>query len=92
LTHQLFPAYFFIFPSIRVALEVISMRLLTAKQVSEILQVTLPRVYSLARQRQIPSIRLGRQVRFPEEKLTQWVEEGGADLERRETPELRGAA
>jgi excisionase family DNA binding protein len=52
------------------------MRFLTAKQISEILQVSLPRVYELARQNKIPVIRMGRQVRFEEDMLLQWIKRG----------------
>ena len=55
------------------------MRLLTAKQTAEILQVALPRVYELARERAIPSVRVGdRQVRFDESALRDWVASGGS--------------
>ncbi len=58
------------------------MRLLTAKEIAEILGVKLPRVYELARRNDIfPAgvvIRLGRQIRFSEPALRQWVEDGGS--------------
>jgi excisionase family DNA binding protein len=54
------------------------MRLLTAKQVAELLQVTLPRVYQLAREGVIPSVRLGRQIRFEETALREWAARGGS--------------
>jgi excisionase family DNA binding protein len=57
------------------------MRLLTAKQTAEILQVALPRVYELARAGLIPSVRMGRQVRFDEVRLREWIEQGGATQE-----------
>jgi excisionase family DNA binding protein len=57
------------------------MRLLTAKQVAEILQVALPRVYELARLGSLPCIRIGRQIRFPESKLMEWIEQGGSALQ-----------
>lgn len=53
------------------------MRLLTAKEVSKAMQVPLSRVYELARLKLIPSIRIGRQVRFDEVKLREWAESGG---------------
>ncbi len=58
------------------------MRLLTAKETAEILAVKLPRVYELARRKDILPvgvvIRLGRQIRFSEAALRQWVEDGGS--------------
>ncbi len=55
------------------------MRLLTAKQTAQILQVALPRVYELARERAIPSVRVGdRQIRFEESVLREWVANGGS--------------
>jgi len=56
------------------------MRLLTAKQTADVLQVTLPRVYELAREGVVPAVRLGRQVRFDEAALQQWIERGGAGV------------
>lgn len=56
------------------------MRLLTAKQAAEVLQVTLPRVYELARGILPPGVvvRMGRQVRFNEESLRAWAANGGS--------------
>ncbi len=54
------------------------MRLLTAKEVAPILRVTPARVYELARERAIPTVRMGeRQVRFDESALREWVASGG---------------
>lgn len=54
------------------------MRLLDAKEVAEILQVNVQRVYELTRQGILPSIRIGpRQIRFEETRLMQWIEHGG---------------
>jgi excisionase family DNA binding protein len=53
------------------------MRLLTAKQTAELLQVALPRVYELARQNLIPCVRMGRQLRFDENALREWAARGG---------------
>ncbi len=55
------------------------MRLLTAKEVSQVLQVAPARVYELARAHAIPSVRVGdRQVRFEESALRGWIERGGS--------------
>jgi excisionase family DNA binding protein len=56
----------------------VEMKLLTAKEVSEVLQVTPARVYELARGRAIPTVRIGeRQVRFDENALREWIARGG---------------
>jgi excisionase family DNA binding protein len=60
------------------------MRLLTAKETAQLLKVTLPRVYELARTGLIPSVRMGRQVRFHEAKLIEWIEQGGSALQKEE--------
>ena len=58
--------------------EVARMRLLTAKEVSVAMQIPLARVYELARQNLIPTVRVGqRQIRFNEEALSEWAERGG---------------
>jgi excisionase family DNA binding protein len=59
-----------------------SFKLLTAKQTSELLQVTLARVYDLAREGLIPCVRLGRQLRFDEVTLREWVSQGGSTEKR----------
>lgn len=56
------------------------MRLLTAREVAELLQVALPRVYELVREGTLPCVRLGRQIRFHEVKLMEWIEQGGSAL------------
>jgi excisionase family DNA binding protein len=54
------------------------MQLLDAKEVARILQISTPRVYELTRQGILPSVRIGaRQIRFEEERLLQWIENGG---------------
>lgn len=60
--------------------------LLTAKQTAALLQVSLPRVYELARIGLIPCVRIGRQVRFDEAELREWVARGGA-TEKRQPPQ-----
>jgi excisionase family DNA binding protein len=57
--------------------EVILMRLLTAKQVAPILQVTEARVYEMSRENLLPTVRMGRQVRYDEEALINWIRAGG---------------
>lgn len=54
------------------------MRLIKAKQAAELLNVRLPRLYELTRQRLIPSVRVGeKSLRFDEVALREWVERGG---------------
>ncbi len=55
-----------------------SMRLIQARRASEVLSVSLARLYELARLGVIPVVRLGpRQIRFDEEALTEWAKQGG---------------
>lgn len=66
------------------------MRLLLAPEAAELLRVTPNRMYELARRNMIPAVRLGRQVRFPEAKLLEWIERGGSPLEdTEESPPLQ---
>lgn len=54
------------------------MRLIQAKRASEVLSVSLARLYELARLGVIPVVRLGpRQIRFDEDALTEWAKHGG---------------
>jgi excisionase family DNA binding protein len=58
------------------------MRLVQAKRASEVLSVSLARLYELARLGVIPVVRLGpRQIRFDEDALTEWVKNGGLAVE-----------
>jgi excisionase family DNA binding protein len=58
------------------------MRLIQAKRASEVLSVSLARLYELARLGIIPVVRLGpRQIRFDEDALTEWVQRGGLPVE-----------
>jgi excisionase family DNA binding protein len=55
------------------------MRLITAKEASEILGVRLARLYELVRLKVVPYVRLGpRQIRFDVEVLTAWSKSGGS--------------
>ncbi len=54
------------------------MRLLDAKEVAEILQVNIQRVYELTRRGILPSVRIGpKQIRYEETLLKKWIEYGG---------------
>lgn len=54
--------------------------MLTAKQASELLQIRRAQVYALAREGIIPSVRVGRTVRFNRARLVEWIESGGTGL------------
>jgi putative molybdopterin biosynthesis protein len=54
--------------------------LLTAQQVAVLLQVPTARVYQLAREGLIPTVRLGRQVRVSASALNEWIADGGRAL------------
>jgi len=56
------------------------MRLLTAKEVAAILRVKPARVYELSRIRLLPTVRMGRQVRYDESALIEWIKAGGLTL------------
>jgi putative molybdopterin biosynthesis protein len=59
---------------------IVSERLLTAEQVAVLLQVRTARVYELAREGLIPTVRLGRQVRVSSSALENWIADGGQSL------------
>ena len=53
-------------------------KLLTVKEVSEILNLKKARVYELTRERKIPFVQIGeRQYRYSETALMNWIESGG---------------
>ncbi len=52
-------------------------KLLTVEQVVDWLKLDRQRVYDLARQGIIPSVRLGRQLRFSEQQISDFIESGG---------------
>ncbi len=57
-----------------------TIKLLTAKEVSEVLCVTVDRVYSLAREGILPCVHLSRQLRFHPELLEKFILQGGKAL------------
>ena len=59
---------------------IVAERLLTAEQVSVLLQVPRARVYELAREGLIPAVRLGRQIRVSASALDDWIADGGRAL------------
>ena len=53
-------------------------KLLTVKEVSEILDLKPARIYELTRERKIPFVQIGeRQYRYSEAALSNWIEKGG---------------
>lgn len=53
-------------------------KLLTVKEVSEILDLKPARIYELTRQKKIPFVQIGeRQYRYSSTALTNWIEQGG---------------
>ena len=56
------------------------MELLKVDEVARMLRVPSARVYDLARQRVIPSVRMGRQIRVDRAALRRWIEAGGKPL------------
>ncbi len=53
-------------------------KLLTATEVSEVLQIDLQRVYELTRRKLLPCVRLGeRQLRFAPQAIEQFIADGG---------------
>lgn len=60
-----------------------TVKLLKAETVAEILDVTKARVYELTREKQIPFIQVGeRQYRYSETAILNWIENGGNQDER----------
>jgi excisionase family DNA binding protein len=55
-------------------------KMLTAEEASVLLRVRLPQLYALARDGVIPSVRVGRAVRFSSARLKAWIDAGGAGL------------
>ncbi len=53
-------------------------KLLTATDVSEVLQIDLQRVYSLTRRKLLPTVKLGeRQYRYSKQAIERFIENGG---------------
>ncbi len=63
-------------------------KLLTVKEVSEILDLKPARIYELTRERRIPFVQIGeRQYRYSETALTNWIENGGNQASEVQTDE-----
>ena len=53
-------------------------KLLTVREVSEILDLKPARIYELTREKKIPFVQIGeRQYRYSEAALISWIEKGG---------------
>ena len=53
-------------------------KLLTANDVSEVLQIDLQRVYSLTRRKLLPTVKLGeRQYRYSRQAIERFIADGG---------------
>jgi excisionase family DNA binding protein len=53
-------------------------KLMTVKEVSQILDLKPARIYELTRQKKIPFVQIGeRQYRYSEAALLAWIESGG---------------
>jgi excisionase family DNA binding protein len=65
--------------------------LLTARDTARLLNVSLPRLYELARMGLLPVVRVGRQVRFSSRRFALWIEDGGKSLEVVERDSCGGA-
>ncbi len=53
-------------------------KLLTVKEVSELLDLKPARIYELTREKKIPFVQIGeRQYRYSEPALTTWIDGGG---------------
>ena len=55
-------------------------RLMTISEVAAVLHVRPARAYELAKLGVLPVVRIGRQIRVPEDSLLQWIGAGGTPL------------
>jgi excisionase family DNA binding protein len=55
-------------------------QMLTMQEVAERLGVSLQRAYEMGRTGLLPIVRMGRQIRVEEGRLTSWIESGGRAL------------
>jgi putative molybdopterin biosynthesis protein len=56
-------------------------RLLTLKEVAEVLNIKVFRAAELVRLGILPAVRLGRQIRVDQQQLSQFIQSGGKSLE-----------
>ncbi len=50
---------------------------LTVQEVAQLFRTTEQHIYAMARENLIPSVRLGRRIRFSKEELEEWTKSGG---------------
>lgn len=50
------------------------MKLLTTKQLAELLQVNPRKIYQLVAEHKIPFVKIGSSVRFNSDSITEWIE------------------
>lgn len=63
-------------------------KLLTVKEVSEILDLKPARIYELTREKKLPFVQIGeRQYRYSESALQSWIEQGGNQASPAQTDE-----
>lgn len=55
--------------------------IITVDELAEMLKVTRARVYTLARNDIVPTVRIGRQIRFERSVIEKWVLNGGDSTE-----------
>ena len=56
-------------------------RLLKINEIAEILNISLDRAYTLSREGIIPSVRIGRSLRFSEGDIDNFIKQGGRGYE-----------
>ncbi|GMU52604.1 MAG: hypothetical protein AMXMBFR33_17500 [Candidatus Xenobia bacterium] len=58
-----------------------TLRFFTVDQVADMVQLTRARVYDAIRQKLLPAVHIGRQVRIEEQGFREWVRQGGSALD-----------
>ena len=58
-----------------------SLEFFTVAEVADVLRLSPHRVYEIVRQGQLPSVRIGRQVRIESQAFNRWVADGGTAAE-----------
>ena len=58
--------------------------MLEAKEVAERIGVSHDKVYSMARKKEIPHVKLGRKVLFPRRRLVEWIESNIVEVQQDE--------
>jgi len=55
-------------------------KLITVEQAADILNVSVDRVYAIARENILPVVRIGRQIRVDPEQLDEFIASGGQNF------------